>query len=539
MARRLRKRMAALFNVPLLSRLAFHLRRMTRGLERGFFTRLFVSRSGFVVIAAALLTVIEGPRDDAGGMVANVQRWRRQPYQFDLRSFYDRLGDRLRPADRMVIAALLEPDVERRLAMLETAVAEAPTDAYTRFLYAEELWHRGPLIGRPVELAARAMHEALALDSSLAEAYNHLFALEVRAGRQAEARRLLDLRRRVSVDPEPGDADVVALLELAYDERFVPFRGALKRRLLGWTADSGRLADLARVSRLGAPWFDLPATQVSLAEILERRGPATDSARASALTGIALGLMAQGRPAAALARLDSAVALFPTPESRVQQAEWRILPRLMGFPMASATSDSVWRIRLDELSRDSAVGFRARWALALDRLSGEGSSTQAPEAARPARPGEHALDGLHRAIAAGARGAPTEALAISDSIRPLLAVNHPPDPFAGVLFHLLRGTWYAARGVPRAAEREWRWYEGSDFDGWPAGPAQAGEIEAAFGVYARLRRATLQFGTAASAADTAAACRLLSRVDDLWGRAEPSFAVLRDSVRRMLRTCPR
>ena len=67
---RVRRRVADLFAVPLLSRLAFHLRRMTGGLERGFFLRLFIALGGFVVVAAALLTVVEGPRDDARGMAA-------------------------------------------------------------------------------------------------------------------------------------------------------------------------------------------------------------------------------------------------------------------------------------------------------------------------------------------------------------------------------------------------------------------------------------------------------------------------------------
>jgi voltage-gated potassium channel len=65
---RLRRRIGAWFNVPLFSRLGFHVRRMTGGLERGFFLRLLLGVGGFVVAAAALLTVIEGPRDDVGGM---------------------------------------------------------------------------------------------------------------------------------------------------------------------------------------------------------------------------------------------------------------------------------------------------------------------------------------------------------------------------------------------------------------------------------------------------------------------------------------
>jgi voltage-gated potassium channel len=63
---RLGKRITALFSLPLLSRLAFHIRRMTGGLERGFFLRLFVALSSFVVVAAALLTVLEGPHDGVG-----------------------------------------------------------------------------------------------------------------------------------------------------------------------------------------------------------------------------------------------------------------------------------------------------------------------------------------------------------------------------------------------------------------------------------------------------------------------------------------
>jgi len=61
---RIRKRLAALLNFPLLSRLAFHLRRMTGGLERGFFVRLFVALSSFVVVASTLVTLLEGPHDD-------------------------------------------------------------------------------------------------------------------------------------------------------------------------------------------------------------------------------------------------------------------------------------------------------------------------------------------------------------------------------------------------------------------------------------------------------------------------------------------
>ena len=64
---RMGRRVAAFFSFPLLSRVAFHVRRMTGGLERGFFVRLFVALAGFVVVAAGLVTLLEGPHDDVGG----------------------------------------------------------------------------------------------------------------------------------------------------------------------------------------------------------------------------------------------------------------------------------------------------------------------------------------------------------------------------------------------------------------------------------------------------------------------------------------
>jgi hypothetical protein len=472
--------------------------------------------------------------------LANVKRWRRLPYEFDLRAFYDSLGGRLRQGDRALVEALLEPDVERRLARMEAAVAAAPNDAYTRFLYAEELFHRGPLVGRGIEHAARAMGKAIELDSSLAEAYNHLVALHLRAGRQADARRFLDLRRRVSPRADPGEPDKVKLLELAYAERFHPLLGGLGRAWIEWHADSAQLADIARVARLGAPWFDIPRTQIALSGILVRRGPATDSAQASARIGIALGLFTLGRPEAGVAELDTAVALFPSAEARLQQAEWRALPQVVGVPALRSAADTGWDRRLEALAADSVTAARALWALALRHLAIGDTPRFEQARARldrlaPAAP----LGVLLRAAGAGARGRPAAAMAISDSVRPQFAVNQPPDPFAGAVFHVLRAEWLAAAGDARAADREWRWYEASDFDGWPAGEPQAGEIEATFATYARWRRGSALLAGAASAADTAAACALLVRVAELWRDAEPGMASLASAANERAGRCPR
>lgn len=66
MAGRLGGRMAALFGSPLLRRVSFHLRRITGGLDPRFFLRLLAGLVGFVLVAALLITLIEGPRDSPG-----------------------------------------------------------------------------------------------------------------------------------------------------------------------------------------------------------------------------------------------------------------------------------------------------------------------------------------------------------------------------------------------------------------------------------------------------------------------------------------
>jgi tetratricopeptide (TPR) repeat protein len=474
--------------------------------------------------------------------LANVRRWERKPYDFfgDIRRLDQRYGARLRPTDRATVEALLEPDVERRIQRLDSLVSQSRPDAYLQYLYAEELFHRGPLRGHDIDLAARAMARTIELDSSFAEAYNHLFAVHLRAGRRAAARRILDLRRRIAVDAWAGDLDKVRLMELAYDERFVPWLGRLKLRWLEHASDSTLLAGAAQVARLGAPWFDIPATQVSLCRILLARGSPEDSMRAGARNGMAVGLFALGRPAEAAAQLDSSTAAWSSVEARLQRAEWAVMPALAGLPPATDVS---WRALIESLSPDTAPGAftpRIRWVLAAGSLgagdtAGFVAQVDTLEALAPGSP----LAVLLRAVAAGVGGRPALAITISDSVRGVMSVNQPPDPFAGALYHLLRADWRMALGDHRAADREWRWVDGSDFDGWPVGAVQPGEIDAAFGVYARWRRGDAALSSAATPRDSAAACAMLRRAAELWSSSEPAMHPLRDAATRRARTCPR
>jgi voltage-gated potassium channel len=66
MRRRVKRFFSAVFSVPVLRRLAFHVDRLTHNVDRGFFLRLFLSLFGIVLVAALLVTVIEGPHGDIG-----------------------------------------------------------------------------------------------------------------------------------------------------------------------------------------------------------------------------------------------------------------------------------------------------------------------------------------------------------------------------------------------------------------------------------------------------------------------------------------
>ncbi len=72
MSGRFRRRLGAAFTLPLFRRVGYHLRRIGAGVEPGFFTRLSLGLIAFVVIAAVLVTAIEGPRDDASKVVSKL-----------------------------------------------------------------------------------------------------------------------------------------------------------------------------------------------------------------------------------------------------------------------------------------------------------------------------------------------------------------------------------------------------------------------------------------------------------------------------------
>ena len=72
MKRRLTRRIGVVVAVPIFARLGFHIRRITGGVEGGFFLRLMVGLGGIVLVASILVAVAEGPRDSVGGLLSKI-----------------------------------------------------------------------------------------------------------------------------------------------------------------------------------------------------------------------------------------------------------------------------------------------------------------------------------------------------------------------------------------------------------------------------------------------------------------------------------
>ena len=73
-------RFAAFFSIPILRRAAFHVRRLTSGMDRSFFVRVGVILGGFLILASALVTVAERDKDgstwrNGGGFFREFMDW--------------------------------------------------------------------------------------------------------------------------------------------------------------------------------------------------------------------------------------------------------------------------------------------------------------------------------------------------------------------------------------------------------------------------------------------------------------------------------
>ena len=454
-----------------------------------------------------------------------VYRFLRLPFEDHLRRLLDAHRDELPEQNVALITALLEPDLNRRFADYRAAVEKYPRDGYVTFVYADELFHRGPLVGYPLDSALAQFRAAVAIEPELDQlpAFDHLFYGYQKLGNRGEARTYLARRNQLAHSGEPEGEKRGKFLQLAYDERFRPSVGAIKRFGLGILADSATMVGMNRYIRLGSS-FDIPETQLSLGAMLARNGLDQHS-KANGHRAEGLALMMLGRPIAALPELDTAAVTWGESDSLLERAEWRVLPGVLGLPGVPAT-DREWGLNhLRSLAGPDAIGARALWALAVEAYSRADSAAALGYAASMTSPGAARLRELLDALQDAAAGRPAQALARSEPLISYAGRDAVRDPFARSILYLHRMQWQLALGDSTAAGRTRLWYLNSDsgIEGWPQNGVEPGEIDAIMGVYARL----LQAEADRAAGNLTSACAAAGRVRELWHEAEPSFAPLK------------
>jgi tRNA A-37 threonylcarbamoyl transferase component Bud32 len=442
-----------------------------------------------------------------------------------------------------LLEAQLETDLGRRLDAYQNVIREYPSSGMARLLFADEVFHRGPLIGISLDSALAAMKEAIRTDSTedQAPALDHVIWGATRLGDEDEARRAVESREKVAALRSPGAHDEGALrtrfLRLAYDIRFHPARGRLKLWWIGWHASPEIINAFSEYVHLASA-FDIPVAQLAMGTKLTRSTSST-GIRAEGFEARGLALVALGRMNEAVGNFDTAAALLDSPASRLEAAEWVTLARALGLPNPSPPERELGLHRVSDLRSEPSVAMRANWALATEAytrgdLSEGRRLTGAVRADTAAAGSGWRLVRLLAAFDSAVSGNPTAALVVSDSLLLWDPVARAGDPFARSILYLARGRWLVQLGRLDAADQALLWYQNGDLDGWGLGEAQAGQIDVALSGIARVRRAR----AALARKKPAQACAYLRRVGELWENSEPGFAALRDSVQTELGRCP-
>jgi len=434
---------------------------------------------------------------------------------------------------RLLTEAQLEPDPARRLPIFAEAVRRYPANGDGLLLYANELFTRGPLVGIPVDSGLRVF-EVTAQHVAFATVFVHATLGHIRLGQRDAAENSL---RRVPPTSDSADTEFRLrnqLLRFAFDERFRPWRARLDERWLAWRPSRDLLAGIRQYARFGN-FFDIPRAQEMLGRTLTENSR-EGAFRATGYVAEGLAFMLTGRPNAGLARLDSGTALLQTEESRIQQAEWRLLlePLGLGRPRSNQLAEARERL----VGATDHGRARAAWSLGVEAIE-RGDSVEAERWARElgaflaTDPNARPLHQLLQALVIARAGRPDSAATLALRLLQYNPRGLGGDPFARALLHLKLGDWLAARGDAAGAERAWLWTEAWDVIGWPEREIQAGEVDVAVSAVARLRRGLL----ALSQGRAGAGCVHLKRVRELWAQAEPELDQARSALDSLARSC--
>jgi TolB-like protein len=443
----------------------------------------------------------------------------------------------LPPLDSGLVRAMADTNLPERFAAFDSLHDRFGDVEPLPLLYASDLFHRGPLVGRGLPTSLRMFEEAIAArpGGTPAPAFDQLVWGYVRLGNREEARRWLRERGKLATSI-PGEPPITEFLRLGYDLRWVRWRARLKLWYLGRSGTDADLRELGKFFRFSAAW-DIPEGQEDIGRLIATRLFSRD--RASGLEARGLARFAWGQIGEGLQFIDSAARYFQTPEAELQRRQWRLLLPALGAGRATTSEEADARTWLRGQALGGRFQARARWTLAIDAVQRHDSAAAADILAGLETLGQadSAAAQLSRLATAIWRGEydPRGALASSEALLRFDSPSPGNDIFTRSLLHLSRARWLEAIGDQRGASREILWYENSDTYQFPVAEAQKMEVDEVASVGARVTRARLLLAEG----DTAVACHLLARVRQLWRNADPSVAPAAqraDTLRRS--ACP-
>ncbi len=461
-------------------------------------------------------------------------RARQVRYMRHIASFPPHYQDLIKASDEPLMPAL---------ATLKRIVRQRPNFLPALFTLADETYHRGPLIGRPLREGIEAFEAVVHVRPDFLPASEHLTWALTAYGNEAGARAAFRRLEESGPPRDPFSQQVRALLSLGIVCRFEG------------NVACGRLLDIA-LAQVGASrypdfaagprylmTFDAPAGAVQFGRRFASRDDApalVESGLVAELSGnLALGRVDSARAAARAlhglgrpeltvlpAELDGALLLLDPPELD-NPAQWADIARGLVAHAGSRVSSTATR-------------RRAAWMLILlGRRWGGLPDSDKYARLLPGEPDRRPLASLLEADALARAGRPTAALQMTDALTPLQAdsLGDPEvvDPFFRTVLHLLRADGHARRHDAEGEERELHWYENSDVFGRPSGPPQVGDIDWGFSTVARWRLAGRLDGTS-----DRRACALYRRVVDTWRGGDARYRARADSAAARLTAlqCP-
>jgi serine/threonine protein kinase len=415
-----------------------------------------------------------------------------------------------------------------RLDSLDALIRRSKDFLFGQFRRADELLHRGPLVGRSRREAMQSFQDVLKIQAEFVPALEHVAWLNVAEGDSTNAAAALALVAP-HVDPKDPSFATLAIVELAYAWRFLPRPEAERRtRELVRMARAAGIKDLDAGARYLAG-FGAPHGELAFAEQLL---PEPGFARSASLARV-LALVGMGRPDTALVLAQALAYRFP--ELEIFVSELAAVLVLADVDSAAAAGRWAKASLALEGAADAGIGRvdwqgRAGWLLATVELARS-------KADRPRRAGSSAappepLATLLRAQAAAARGAADSALVATRALTGIPGQDSD-DPFFRTVLHLARAAWSERGKYPVRAMSDFVWHENSDLHGYPNGDPQPAEVDWAFATFAQWRLGELLERVAHRPEE---ACRAYGTVVRLWAGGEPPYRARADTAARRLVT---